>query len=90
MKKSIKLFSCIYFIGIGLFAVYTCISHRIVLGSTDGINQHYRAMMYISDLYKNILSSFIHGQIDIPMYDLNIGMGDDILTTCCLCLTNNG
>ena len=81
MKKSIKLFSCIYFIGIGLFAVYTCISHRIVLGSTDGINQHYRAMMYISDLYKNILSSFIHGQVDIPMYDLNIGMGDDILAT---------
>ncbi len=81
MKKSIKLFSFIYIIGIGLFAVYTCISHKIVLGSTDGINQHYRAMLYISDLYKNVLSSLIHGRIDIPMYDLNIGMGDDILTT---------
>ncbi len=81
MKRSIKLFSYIYIIVIGAFCVYTCVDHKIVIGGTDGINQHYRSMLYISNLYRSIISSIFSGKIALPMYDINIGMGDDILTT---------
>lgn len=77
----IKFFSICYSVISAFLIIYTWITGKVVIGGTDGINQHYRAMVYISNLYRQLIGSIIHGKISIPMYDYTIGMGDDILTT---------
>ena len=50
-------------------------------GAWDSITQHYPAMLYISRWIREIISNFIRGEFVIPMVDLHIGMGDDIIST---------
>lgn len=48
----------------------------------DGMRQHFRAILYYSDLLKKILGTlFTQGKLILPQWDLSIGEGGDILTT---------
>ncbi len=47
----------------------------------DGIGQYYPAFLYIGKYIRTFLSGLLHGQIVLPLYDLSIGFGEDIIGT---------
>ena len=50
--------------------------------TSDGMNQHYRALLYYSNYLKNIVSTFIHtGKLEVMLWDHTIGEGSDIINT---------
>lgn len=49
---------------------------------TDGVTQHVPALTYWGTLLRQVIKNiFINHTFQIPMWDLNIGYGSDILTT---------
>lgn len=47
----------------------------------DGIKQHYAALCYLGRYYREIFSGMLRGDFVPPMFDLSLGMGEDIITT---------
>lgn len=47
----------------------------------DGIKQHYAALCYLGRYYREFLSGVLRGDFVPPMFDLSLGMGEDIITT---------
>lgn len=48
----------------------------------DGYSQHYAALMYYGEYLRGIIKNlFIHHRLEIPLWDINIGYGSDIITT---------
>ncbi len=47
----------------------------------DGIKQHYAALCYLGRYYREIFSGILRGDFVPPMFDLSLGMGEDIMTT---------
>lgn len=63
---------------IGIFA--SCSKSFITNG--DGANQHYIGLMYYGSYLREILKNiFIYHRLEIPMWDMKIGYGMDVLTT---------
>lgn len=54
---------------------------RSAVWLVDGAQQHYPALVYYSEYLRGILSGFLHGNFDIPRYDIAIGEGGDIFGT---------
>lgn len=50
-----------------------------LIWNIDGIGQYYPAFLYIGKYMRELLSGVLHGKMVIPMYDLSIGMGEDII-----------
>lgn len=69
------------FITYGVFGVFLWMGKGFVW-NVDGQTQHLVALMYYSDWLKQIIGSIIEEhRLIIPMWDLSIGNGSDILTT---------
>lgn len=71
-----------------IFAVITFCTYFLFLKNGksliwdyDGIKQHYAALVYLGRYYREIFSGFLRGDFVIPMFDLSLGMGEDIITT---------
>ncbi len=47
----------------------------------DGIKQHYAALCYLGNYYRETASRFLAGDFVLPMFDFSLGMGEDIITT---------
>lgn len=47
----------------------------------DGTVQHYPAMVYLGTYFREILRSLARGELRIPLFDFNLGMGTDIWST---------
>lgn len=47
----------------------------------DGIKQHYAALCYLGRYYREFFSGMLRGDFVPPMFDLSLGMGEDIITT---------
>jgi len=45
----------------------------------DGRSQHYPALAYIGRYLRGIMINLAHGNLSIPMFDLNIGVGADVV-----------
>lgn len=70
-----------------LFAILTVVVYgwlfllgKSAVWTVDGIPQHYNVMMYIRSWIKEAMASMIQGG-EVPLYDLGIGQGNDILST---------
>lgn len=64
-------------IGIGFIPFYkNCLS---LIWNIDGIGQYYPSFLYIGKYLRELLGGLIHGKIVMPLYDLSIGMGEDII-----------
>lgn len=50
-----------------------------LIWNIDGIGQYYPAFLYIGKYIRELLRGLTHGEIVLPMYDLSIGMGEDII-----------
>ncbi|MCM1103707.1 MAG: YfhO family protein [Clostridium sp.] len=70
---------CVMFCAV--FGVFYTTGHSIIR-TCDGLNQYYTALSYYGELLRTIIKNlFAFRQTVIPMFDLNIGYGGDILTT---------
>ncbi|MCC8137156.1 MAG: YfhO family protein [Clostridiales bacterium] len=49
-----------------------------VIWNVDGIGQYYPSFLYIGQYLRNFLSGLMHGKLILPVWDLSIGMGEDI------------
>ena len=67
-----------------LFAIITAIfygSGKSFVWRSDGLKQHYTALAYYGNYLRSILKNlFVEHTFEVPMWDLHIGYGSDILT----------
>jgi len=78
-KRSIALvvlYSVVFLVLIGVIYLPFFLESKSMVWEYDGINQHYPALVYFSELLKGIFQ----GE-GFPMVDFKIGMGFDTLTT---------
>lgn len=55
---------------------------KSLIWSHDGVPQHLNSLAYYGEYIRDILYKlFVEHKIEIPMWDMNIGYGSDILTT---------
>lgn len=58
------------------------VSKKSLIWNSDGIRQHYIALMYFGNWGREILNNiFVKHQFSIPLWDFHIGYGSDIITT---------
>ncbi len=63
----------------------TAFRHFISLGKTtilvgDGLSQNYNTLLYYSRLLRGIISGLLRdGSLNVPMWDISAGLGEDIL-----------
>lgn len=75
------LFSSILMYSLNLFY-----GHSLLYAETnqagDGLLQHFNALTYYGEWLRSIIYNiFVKHKIEIPMWDLSIGLGGDIITT---------
>lgn len=70
------------FMGIA-FVIYRVFSEngKSLIWGSDGINQHYNALVYLGQWGRETIHQLLTGQGSIPLWDFNLGYGADILTT---------
>lgn len=67
---SLVIYGCFYFNG------------KSLVWSHDGVPQHINALAYYGKYLRNVLKTLIFDhKISLPMWDMHIGYGSDILTT---------
>ena len=73
----------IAFAGIALFLYMRFyLNGKSLIWSHDGVPQHLNSLAYYGRYLRKILYTlFVEHKLSIPMWDLNIGYGSDILTT---------
>lgn len=80
-KKSLtfKIYTCLFFIIciIGYIPYWT--SNKSMIWQVDAIGQYYPAFIYIGHWLQKIVDNLLHGVFSIPLFDLSIGMGEDII-----------
>lgn len=67
-------------VSLGAFAWFI-IERRSFIWQTDGVLQHFNALMYYGTYLRNISRQLLQGQIVIPLWNFTFGFGADIPTT---------
>lgn len=84
-RKYYFLYTCIFIITAAMVFLPFCIYNKSFIygeGGGDGISQHYTALAYYGEYLRAIIRSlFYDHKLFIPMWDMNIGYGADIITT---------
>lgn len=89
IKKLINKKVNYYVVYTFLFVVMVCliyspfyIQHKSFVWHMDGLTQHLPALTYTGKWMRQIVENiFIHHTFEIPMWDMSIGYGSDIITT---------
>lgn len=69
------MISILIFITLGYYG-------KTMIDYHDALNQYYAAFEYFSDYVQNIIRTlFSEGRLELPLWDFNIGMGGDVLTS---------
>lgn len=81
-KRYYFIYSCLFvIIATAVFSSFI-INKKSFIWEPDGLMQHYTTLVYFGRWARKILRNlFINHKLVIPMWDLNIGYGSDILTT---------
>lgn len=73
------LYNCL-FIGIVFCGYYILLKDNLsLIYKIDGVGQYYPAFIYIGQYIQNFFTNLFHGNFTMPLYDLSIGMGEDIV-----------
>lgn len=83
-KKYYFSYTIFFLIFMGIItAGYLFIGKSFIWGPNgDGMRQHYTSLAYLGEYLRTILKNiFIDHTFEIPMWDLHIGYGSDIITT---------
>lgn len=76
------LFFSLCFVGITFCTYFLFIKNgKSFIWNYDGIKQHYAALCYLGNYYRETVSGFLAGDFVLPMFDFSLGMGEDIITT---------
>lgn len=75
------LFSVIFVVVFGCTYFVFWRNGKSFIWDYDGIKQHYAALCYLGNYYREIFSGMVRGDFVLPMFDLSLGMGEDIITT---------
>ncbi|MDO4276151.1 MAG: YfhO family protein [Eubacteriales bacterium] len=81
-KKDFYLLYTLAFAGISLFLYsYFYLNGKSMVWSHDGVPQHLNSLAYYGRYLREILGTLIRDhRLSIPMWDMHIGYGSDILT----------
>ena len=73
-------YSIIYWSVIIPILLYMFFHNQIAIGGTDGVTQHYVAMVYVRRVWRKIIHTLIYEhRLIYPIYDTNLGMGGNTL-----------
>lgn len=79
-KKSILYFSLLFWILFIIVIYRHAKENTMSLAGTDGVQQHYPAMVFIGRYIRQVFESLCRGSLTFPLVNYEIGMGDDIIT----------
>ena len=82
-KADFYILYTIVFAAISLF-IYSCFyfNGKSLIWSHDGVPQHINALAYYGKYLRNVLQTLVtEHNLSLPMWDMHIGYGSDILTT---------
>lgn len=72
---------CFAFIVLAVFSKYI-ISGKTLVWNLDGMTQHYPVYIYLGEWLREIFRNiFVEHTFSVPVWDINIGAGSDIITT---------
>lgn len=54
---------------------------KSMIWKIDGLGQYYLSFLYIGQYLREYFVDCLHGSLEFPLFDLSIGMGDDIIGT---------
>ena len=85
-KKQIARFLAVY---TALFILTFLLSYSpflqegktLIWSNNDGRTQHYPTLVYVGRYLRQIVLNLLHGELAIPLFDLNLAMGSDVIAT---------
>ncbi len=54
---------------------------RTIMKAGDARDQHYRFLIYTARAVRRVILNALHGKFGVPMFDLSMGMGSDVIGT---------
>lgn len=69
------LFAVMMFLVFGRFLYYG----KSFIGGADGLSQVGASMHYNGYFYRELFTNWLHGDFSVPVWDLSVGMGMDVL-----------
>ena len=84
-KKKIFTYICIYTMIFSLTAVITyspfIVEKKSFIWASDGRYMNWPALIYIGNWLRELIANILNGTIAFKMFDLNLGMGADVIGT---------
>ena len=82
-KRRFFLYYTFAFVSLAFLCfIWVLLQGRSLIWKQDGLEQHYLAFLYLKRYLAEVLRTvFIEHSLNIPMWDMSIGFGADILTT---------
>ena len=71
---------CFFALSAMIVALYSAAGKSFVWWD-DGMYQHVNSLAYYGKYLREVFSGFFRGDFELPMFDLSIGYGSDIMTT---------
>lgn len=72
---------CWIVLAIGIYSIFF-LEKKSLVWIPDGLQQHFNSLVYYRRWIRGIIKTLITtGKLVVPMWDMNIGMGSDIITT---------
>ena len=81
-KKYLMIYTLCFLITAALVFSAFYLNGQTFVWDSDGVTQHFNALIYYRSWLREILRNlFVEHRLEIPLWDLQIGYGSDILTT---------
>lgn len=81
-KKYLMIYTLCFLITAALVFSAFYLNGKTFVWDSDGVTQHFNALIYYRSWLREILRNlFVEHRLEIPLWDLQIGYGSDILTT---------
>lgn len=84
-KKRAAMFMAVYtaIFLVTFLLVYSpfLLGGKSLIWMLDGRSQHYPAMIYIGRYLRQIILNLLHGEFSVPLFDLSLGMGENVIGT---------
>ncbi len=75
-------YSVVFVLMFGLVFINFFLGEYSFVNRIDGLNQQYSSLLYFHRWGQEILNTFMNeGKVKIPIWDINIGLGADLVTT---------
>ena len=84
-REKLRIYLFVYTVAFGVLFLLAYspfwMAEKSFIFEGDGQYQHYTLLVYIGRYLRQIVLNFLHGDFFIPLFDLNLAMGADIIST---------